>query len=203
MARVRLTPGWRGALPCPGLVYNAGSDPTSFSPMTITTLALLLLTPILVWRIYTRLKTQMARQRSIVSRHYTGVLVFIGMILVSLSEVLTRPYALGALAAGAALGVFWAGFALRRTVYEDTQAGYFFTPPTRLGIIMAMALVARVLYLGVEIYASQQGSGAPAPRFTDSPLTMLCVGLTGGYFGAYSVGLLLWRRRLRQAIEKA
>jgi hypothetical protein len=151
--------------------------------MTITTLALLLLTPILVWRIYTRLKTQMARQRSIMSRHYTGVLVFAGMVLVSLSEVLTRPYALGALAAGTALGVFWGVFALKRTVYEDTELGYFFTPPMRLGIVMAMVLVA--------------------PRFTESPLTMLCVGLTGAYFAAYSVGLLLWRRRLRQAIEKA
>ena len=189
------------AHPTPG--YNARFISTSaFDPMTITTLALLLLTPILVWRIYTRLKTQMARQRSILSRHYTGVLVFIGMILVSLSEVLTRPYALGALAAGTALGLFWGVFALRRTVYEDLDVGYFFTPPMRLGVIMAMILVARVLYLGVEIYASQ-GSSVPAPRFTDSPLTMLCVGLTGGYFGAYSVGLLLWRRRLRQAIEKA
>ena len=171
--------------------------------MTITTLALLLLTPILVWRIYTRLKTQMARQRSILSRHYTGVLVFVGMILVSLSEVITRPYSLGALAAGTALGVFWGGFALRRTKYEDTEGGYFFTPPMRLGIVMAMVLVARVLYIGVGLYASQQGIGSPAPRFADSPLTMPCVGLTGGYFGAYSVGLLLWRRKLRQAIEQA
>ena len=170
--------------------------------MTITTLALLLLTPILVWRIYTRLKTQMARQRSLMTRHYTGVLVFIGMILVSLSEVLTRPYPLGALAAGTALSVFWGVVALRRTVYETLDTGYFFTPPMRLGIVMAMILVARVLYLGVEIYASQ-GSGLPAPRFTDSPLTMLCLGLTAAYFGTYSVGLLLWRRKLRQSIEKA
>jgi hypothetical protein len=29
---------------------------------------------------------------------------------------------------------------------------------------------------------------------------MLCVGLTGGYFAAYSAGLLLWRRKLRQAM---
>lgn len=170
--------------------------------MTITTLALLLLTPILVWRIYTRLKTQMARQRSLMTRHYTGVLVFVGMLLVSLAEVLARPAALGSLAAGAALGVFWGVFALRRTVYEETGLGYFFTPPTRLGIVMAMVLIARVLYLGVEIYASQ-GSGGPAPRFTDSPLTMLCLGLTAAYFGAYSAGLLLWRRKLRQALEKA
>lgn len=170
--------------------------------MNITTLALLALTPILVWRIYSRLKTQMARQRSIMSRHYTGVLVFGAMILVSLSALLARPMELGALAAGTALGVFWGVFALRRTVYEDTVGGYFFTPPMRLGIIMAMILVARILYFGIEIYANQ-GSGVPAPRLTESPLTMLCVGLTAGYFLAYSVGLLLWRRRLRQAIEKA
>ncbi|MET0982028.1 MAG: hypothetical protein ABWY02_08000 [Telluria sp.] len=170
--------------------------------MNLTTLALLALTPILVWRIYSRLKTQMARQRSIMSRHYTGLLVFGGMILVSLSEVLTRPMELGALAAGTALGVFWGVFGLRRTVYEDTEGGYFFTPPMRLGIIMAMILVARILYIGIEIYANQ-GSGLPAPRFTENPLTMLCVGLTAGYFLAYSTGLLLWRRKLRQAIGKA
>ena len=170
--------------------------------MNITTLALLALTPILVWRIYTRLKTQMARQRSIVSRHYTGVLVFGGMILVSLSATLARPMELGALAAGSALGIFWGVFGLRRTVYEDTQGGYFFTPPMRLGIVIAMILVARLLYIGFEIYANQ-GSGQPAPRLSESPLTMLCVGLTAGYFAAYSVGLLLWRRKMRQVLDKA
>lgn len=169
--------------------------------MNITTLALLALTPILVWRIYSRLKTQMARQRSIMSRHYTGVLVFAGMILVSFSATLARPMELGALAVGSALGVSWGVFGLRRTVYEDTQGGYFFTPPMHLGIVMAMILVARILYIGIEIYANQ-GSGLPAPRLTESPLTMLCVGLSAGYFLAYSVGLLLWRRRMRQAIEQ-
>jgi hypothetical protein len=116
--------------------------------------------------------------------------------------VATRPYELGALAAGTALGVFWGVFGLRRTMYEDTEAGYYFTPPMRLGIVMAMILIARILYIGIEIYANQ-GSGLPAPRFTESPLTMLCVGLTAGYFLTYSVGLLLWRRKLRQAIGKA
>ncbi|WP_229425419.1 MULTISPECIES: hypothetical protein [unclassified Massilia] len=169
--------------------------------MDISTLALLLLTPILVWRVYTRLKTQMSRQRSIVSRHYTGVLVFAAMILVSLSKVLTLPYELGALAAGTALGVFWGVFALRRTVFEDTEGGYFFTPPMRLGILMAMILVARVLYIFFGVYANR-GSGAPAPGFTDSPLTMLCVGLTGAYFLSYSIGLLLWRRKMRQEIDR-
>ncbi len=67
----------RGARPAVG--YNALFLNTASLPhmeFSITTLALLVLTPLLVWRIYSRIKTQMQRQRSIVSRHYTGVLVF-------------------------------------------------------------------------------------------------------------------------------
>ncbi|MFC0253703.1 hypothetical protein [Massilia consociata] len=168
--------------------------------ISITTLALLVLAPLLVWRVYNRIKSRMVRQRSIVSRHYTGVLVFGGMILVPAAQLLDTPFNLGALAAGAALGIGWSVYGLKRTRFEDTQQGYYFTPPARLGILMAMILVARLLYIGVEIYANQ-GKGIPAPRLTDEPLTMLCVGLTAGYFGWFSAGLLQWRRKLRKAVD--
>ena len=75
----------------------------------------------------------------------------------------------------------------------------FFRPGT-LDILFAMILVARILYLGVEIYANQ-GKGIPAPKLTDDMLTMLAVGLTAGYFARYSAGLLLWRRKMRKAID--
>ncbi len=103
---------------------------------------------------------------------------------------------------GTLFGIGWSVWGLRRTRFEDTEKGYFFTPPARLGILMAMILVARILYLGVEIYANQ-GKGIPAPKLTDDMLTMLSVGLTAGYFGRYSAGLLLWRRRVRKAIDLA
>lgn len=168
--------------------------------ISITTLILLVLTPLLVWRVYNRIKDRMMRQRSIVSRHYTGVLVFGAMILVPAAQLLDNLTNLAALLVGAAFGTGWSMFALKRTRFEDTQQGYYFTPPARLGILMAMILVARILYLGVEIYANQ-GKGIPAPRLTDDTLTMLCVGLTAGYFAWYSAGLLQWRRRLRRAID--
>ena len=168
--------------------------------LSITTLALLVLTPLLVWRVYNRIKARMTRQRSIMSRHYTGVLVFDGMILVAGSQLFDNLYNFAALALGTALGTVWSMWALKRTRFEDTEQGYFFTPPARLGILMAMILVARILYLGVEIYANQ-GKGIPAPSLTDSPLTMLSVGLTAGYFGWYSMGLLQWRRKLRKAVD--
>jgi hypothetical protein len=168
--------------------------------MDLTTIALILLTPMLVWRVYSRVKSRMARQRSIVSRHYTGLLAFFAMVALPASE-LSDPLALAALVGGLVAGLALGWHGLRLTRFEDTPEGYFYTPNARLGVLVAMALVARVLYLGVQIYANK-GSNAPTPRFTDSPLTMLAVGLAAGYFWMYSAGLLRWRLKLRKAIGK-
>jgi hypothetical protein len=168
--------------------------------MDLTTIALIILAPLLVWRVYARVKSRMMRQRSIVSRHYTGLLAFFAMVAVPASE-LAEPLTLAALAAGLAAGLALGVYGLRVTRFEETSEGYFFTPNARLGTLVAMALVARVLYLGVLIYANK-GSSAPTPRITDSPLTMVTVGLTAGYFWMYSAGLLRWRFRLRKEIGK-
>jgi hypothetical protein len=165
------------------------------SGITVTTIALLLLTPVLVWRVYARLKTQMQRQRSILTRHYTGIFVFVAMILVPASELLTNLPALAALAAGTAGGIGYGIWGLKLTRFEETDEGYYFTPNARLGIVIAMLFMARVLYIGFELYANQ----GPAPRFTDSLLTMLVVGLTGAYFGTYSIGVLRWRMKRQKA----
>ncbi|KQV33760.1 hypothetical protein [Massilia sp. Root335] len=169
--------------------------------MSLTTLALIALVPLLVWRIYSRIKNQMTRQRSIVSRHYTGLFVFAAMVLVPGTELGDRPFQLAALAAGAIAGIALGTYGLSRTRFEDTPEGYFFTPPSRMGILVAMLLVARVIYLGIEIYMNQ-GSSHPNPRFTDSPITMLCLGVTAAYFAAFSAGLMRWRQRKRKEIGK-
>jgi hypothetical protein len=168
--------------------------------MDLTTLALIILAPVLVWRIYARVKSRMARQRSIVSRHYTGLLAFFAMVAVPASE-LSDAVSLAALAGGLLGGLALGAYGLRVTRFEETEEGYFYTPNARLGILVAMALVARVLYLGVLIYANK-GSNMPTPKFTDSPLTMLTVGLTAGYFWMYSAGLLRWRIKVRKEIGK-
>ncbi|WP_036172442.1 hypothetical protein [Massilia sp. 9096] len=169
--------------------------------MSLTTLALIILVPFLVWRVYQRVQSQMTRQRSIVSRHYTGLLVFGALLLVPLTELFDRPFSLAALAAGALAGIALGSYALRRTRFEDTPEGYFFTPPARMGTLVAMLLVARVIYLGIEIYLNH-GSNQPNPRFSDSPLTMFCVGLCAAYFGSFSAALMRWRQRKRKEVEK-
>ena len=168
--------------------------------MSLTPLALIALVPLLIWRIYQRLKTQMGRQRSILSRHYTGLFVFGAMLLVPASELADRPLELAALAAGAIGGIALGSYGLRRTRFEDTSEGYFFTPPMRMGILVAMLLVARVLYLGIEIYMNQ-GSSQPNPRFTDSPVTMVCLGITAAYFASFSFSLMRWRKQKRKEID--
>ena len=165
--------------------------------MSITTLALILLVPILVWRIYQRLKAQMARQRSIMSRHYTGLLVFGALLLVPAAGMGERPLSLAALALGAAVGIALGIYGLRRTRFEETDQGYYFTPPMRMGVLVGLLLVARVIYLGIEVYMNQ-GSNQPNPRLSDSPLTMYCVGMTAGYFATFSASLMRWRLRLRK-----
>jgi hypothetical protein len=167
--------------------------------MSLTTLALIALVPLLVWRIYSRLKNQMARQRSIMSRHYTGLIVFAALIVIPGTEVVDRPFQLAALAAGAIAGIALGTYGVRRTRFEDTPEGYFFTPPSRMGILVAMLLVARVVYLGIEIYMNQ-GSSRPNPRFSDSPVTMLCLGITAAYFATFSASLMRWRQRKRREI---
>ena len=165
--------------------------------MNLTTLALLVLTPFLVWRVYSRLKTMMARQRSIMSRHWTGLGVFLAMVLVPASELVSRPAMLGWLVLGTAAGIGYGVWGLRLTRFEDTDEGYYFTPNARLGILIAMLFTARILYIGFEMYANQ-GSNAPTPRFTDSLVTMLAVGVTAGYFGTFSAGVLRWRLKLKK-----
>ena len=169
------------------------------SGITVTTIALLILTPVLVWRVYARLKTQMQRQRSILTRHYTGIFVFLAMLAVPASELLANPFSLGALAVGIAAGIGYAIWGLKLTRFDETDEGYFFTPNARLGIVIAMLFAARVLYVGFELYANQ-GTSAPVAHFTDSMLTMLAVGLTAGYFGTMCAGLALWRYKVRKAI---
>ena len=167
--------------------------------MNITTVALLVLAPILVWRVYLRVKAMMASQRSILQRHYTGVGVFTAMVVVAAIETSSRPPILGTLLVATAVGIGWGIYGLRQTRFDN--ATVFYTPPARLGLIIAMLCFARLMQIGIELYLNQ-GTGRPNPGFTDSAITMAAVGLLGGYCGTYSAGLVRWRWALhRQSLN--
>lgn len=170
--------------------------------LSVYTVALLVLAPFLVWRVYSRVKGMMKRQRSVMQRHYTGAGVFAAIVLVAASQLMDNPGALGWLAVGTAGGIAYGVWGLKLTRFETVQEGYFFTPNARLGVVIAMLFMAAVMYIGFEIYANQ-GTLAPTPKVTDYVFFMPCFGLMAGYFGTYSAGLLRWRFKLRKAIEAA
>ncbi len=170
--------------------------------LSITTVVLLLLGPVLVWRVYSRIKTQMQRQRSIMQRHYTGLGVFTAMAVVPASQFVTQPAALAWLLTGVAGGIAWSVWGLKLTRFESTAEGYFFTPNPRVGLVIAMLFVAGLMYIGFEIYANQ-GSGQATPKVTDYAFFLPSLGLVAGYFATYSAGLLKWRWKLRKAIDAA
>ena len=170
--------------------------------LSVYTLALLALTPFLVWRIYSRLKSILQRQRSILQRHYTGAGVFGAIPLIAASQVAPTLGLLGWLAVGVGGGIAYGIWGLKLTRFETMQDGYFFTPNARLGMVIALQFVASILYIGFEIYANQD-TGLPTPRVTDYIFFLPSLGLMTGYFATYSAGLLRWRWQLRKAIEQA
>ena len=70
--------------------------------MEMTTIALLVLIPLLVWRIYSRIKSMLKRQESLIWRHWLSAVAFpvllawlalssMDLSLIHISEP-TRPY---------------------------------------------------------------------------------------------------------------
>ncbi len=163
----------------------------------MTTLALLALVPLLVWRIYSRLKRMLARQKSQLWRHWAAALL-LPALLVSLAVSMAGDLlAVSCLAAGALAGAWLGMWGIRLTRFESTQRGYFFTPNLRLGITISLLFAARVLYRGMELYMNSR-TESPHPLtnqdFIQSPFTTLSFGLLAGYFATYAIGLIRWRR---------
>jgi cytochrome b561 len=166
--------------------------------MEITTLALFILVPLLVWRVYGRLKRMMSRTESHLWQHWTLAGAFALFIVLGALSVRADALALATLAGGVLAGV-WAGvLGLKLTRFQRTEQGFFYTPHRQLGVLVSILFIARVMYRGLELYVnSRQTVPVPLPNsdFLQSPLTTLSFGLACAYYAWYGLGLARWRRR--------
>ena len=165
--------------------------------MELTTLALLILIPLLIWRVYLRLRPFFARQESLMWKHWTGAVLFSLLLLATAGSLLADAPALASLAGGAVAGGWLAFFTLRKTRFETVGHRYFFKPYDRFGIVICMLFAARVLQIGVELYMNRQ-SEFPQLITRDMvlrhPLSCVAFGLLAGYLATFSIGMLRWRR---------
>ncbi|MGE5641081.1 MAG: hypothetical protein ACM30H_13395 [Clostridia bacterium] len=162
--------------------------------MATPSAVLLLLVPLFLWRMYSRVRRLIGRQRLSKVRPWITLAIFPLITLLLAWATWAEPLRLGWLAAGFAVGVPLGLFGLRRTRFEPTVQGLFYTPNVHLGIVLSLLFAGRILYRLVEIYAFRTALPTDFSGFAVSTLTLCVFGLLAGYYMTYAVGLVRWRR---------
>jgi len=160
---------------------------------------MLILAPLILWRIYARFRRAVGRQR--LSKYRAPItLTLFSLILIAISlSAAQQPWCLASLAIGLTAGACLSLYGLNKTRFEPTRRGLFYTPFSPLGIALALLFVARVAYRLFEVYNSDPSALRSTTEFSRSPLTLTAFGLLAGYYIGYTIGLARWRTRILKA----
>ncbi len=155
---------------------------------------------LVVFLIYRRVRRNVGRQPVSMKRLWirVGILTAICLAILFQASVHMNNW-LGA-GVGALIGVAVAIYALRRTVFETTPEGNFYTPHLLIGLALSGLLIGRIGYRFISNAYLLQNAAAnpdsvpqpPGNSFThafDNPLTIGLFFITAGYniFFCYSV----------------
>src|SRR3954468_15749983 len=147
------------------------------------------------WRLYSRVKRMVGRQRLSKVRPWLTLCVFPLLLAFLLVGSSSHSYLSLALAAGVVGGTALGWYGLRLTKFEQTPLGLFYTPNAHLGIALSLLFVARIAYRAAQLYLAPGLTPEGGAAFARSPLTLLIFGTLAGYYISYAIGLLRWRRR--------
>jgi len=163
--------------------------------MTTAQIVPALVLPLVLWRVYARVRRTIGRQPLHPRRLVITIIVFslvVTLIAVAAARV---PPALAALGGGLLLALPLAWLGLRLTRFDVSGAEKSYTPNATIGLGVTLLFLGRMAYRMFLLFSAAPRSGSPPPMFS-SPLTLLCFGLTAGYYIAYSGGVLMRSRRL-------
>lgn len=164
-----------------------------------STVTLLVLIPLFAWRIYTRFRRQVGRQRLSRIRPRITLVIYTTLLALLGFAAHAHPQLLGWLAGGVSLGSLLGIFGLSKTQFEPTPKGLFYTPNVHLGIALSVLFVARLAYRLFEVYAIKPTEPHGMDDFVHSHLTLAVFGLLAGYYLTYAIGLIRWRFRVLRA----
>jgi hypothetical protein len=159
--------------------------------MTPQTVVLIAAIPLVAWRLYSRVRRLIGRQRSRAWRHWAALVLFPLLIALLGLAAAAHASALEALAAGVAVGAALGVAGLRLTRFERTVEGWFYTPNAHIGIVLAVLFTARIAWRMAEV--AVHGAPAGGTPLASSPLTLVVFGMLAGYYTVYAAGLLRWR----------
>lgn len=155
---------------------------------------------LVAWRVYSRIRRMVGRQRLSKYRPWITLTVFPLIVALIAVASVTHPSNLAALAVALAAGAALGAYGLRRTKFEAIPGqGFFYTPNAHLGIALSLLFIGRLAYRAYEVYVVAPGMHRDSAEFARSPLTLAVFGLLAGYYISYAVGLLRWRRRVLHA----
>jgi hypothetical protein len=160
--------------------------------MVPTPVVAAVLAPLVLWRVYARIRRLTVRQQSHLWRHRISLFVFPPLILLMLVGASASPLALAGLIAGVMGGSLLGIAGLNKTVFERVGDDFFYTPFAPVGIAVSALFLMRLAYRGFEFYTRME---AAHDNFGRSPLTLLVFGILAGYYMTYSTGLLRWRKQ--------
>jgi hypothetical protein len=164
-----------------------------FHPSGIVLLGLVAL---VAWRMYSRMRRLIGRQRLSRVRPWVSVCLFPILVSVLALLSLADPHAIAALMAGVVAGATLAAYGLRLTKFEETADGLFYTPNAHIGIALSLLLAGRILYrVGYLSFSTTPTAGSPT-AIALNPITLAIIGALAGYYFAYAMGLLRWRARV-------
>ena len=164
------------------------------------TIVLLGLAALIAWRMYSRIRRLVGRQRLSRVRPWISVCLVPVLVLLFAFASFAHPGSIAALMAGTVLGAALGAYGLRLTKFEQTTDGLFYTPSGYIGMALSLLLGGRVLYRAVELYFSATSNGTPPTEFALSPITLAIFGMLAGHYFAYAIGLLLWRSRASRTV---
>jgi hypothetical protein len=161
-----------------------------------TYLPFLIMIPLIIWRMYSRIRRSIGRQTLSKRRPWFTIVIF--PLFVAMLAVATRgefaPFS--ALAVGAMGGVLLGMYGLSKTKFEATPQGLFYTPNAHIGIALSVLFVGRVIYRIIFAYSLDPSAQPGGPNFGNNPLTLGIFGLLAGYYVTYAIGLIRWRKRV-------
>jgi hypothetical protein len=160
------------------------------------TLTLLVLLPLLGWRIYARVRRMVGRQRLTQRRPWLTVVIFPLILLMLAAVAWVHPERLALLVLGVAAGVGLGHYGLGKTRFELTPQALYYTPNAHLGIALSLLFIGRIIYRVLEVMVLSPQLPHGSDDFARSPLTLLVFGLMAGYYVRYAIGLLRWRANL-------
>jgi hypothetical protein len=166
---------------------------------SLSTIALLILLPLIAWRVFARFRRMVGPQRLSRIRPWITLTIFPTLVILLCFAAYSHLERLWWLPAGLGVGSLLGLYGLQKTQFKPTPQGLFYTPNTHLGIALSVLFVARIIYRFVEVYALEPSVPHGVEDFARSSLTLGVFGLLAGYYITYAVGLVRWRFRVLRA----